>query len=430
VELKNVVVVEGCRIPFQRSGTGYQDLSAYDLGRLAVKGLMYKTQLSRKDVQCVIMGIVVGDVNTSNIAREIALGAGLDKSVPGYTITMACISSSRAITNAVDLIQTGKANIVIAGGTDTVSDFPIRFQKKLRQKLLGASKYRSLWDYRKLFIGLKFGDILPEIPNITEFSTKLSMGQSCERIAARIGATRQEQDEYACRSHTLALKARKENLLQDEIYPVRVPPKFSTVSEDNGMREDATMEKLCQLKPSFVKKYGTITAGNSSFFTDGASAVLLMDEQTALSLGYKPKAIVRNYIYTGHDPLDELLLGPAFAIPKLLDQAGLSLSNIGVFEIHEAFAAQMVACLKCLASDQFAQNYLGKSSKVGEIPLEKLNPYGGSLSLGHPFGATGGRLVTTAANRLIKENQQFALVAACAAGAMGNAILLERYPKS
>ena len=425
--LRKVVVVDGCRIPFQRSGTGYKDLIAYDLGRLALKGLLHRTQLHRKQIDCVIMGTVVADVTTSNVAREITLGADLGHDIPAYTITMACISSNRAVTDAVEMIACGRADVVIAGGTDTVSDFPIRFRKQFRKRLLASSKYRSLWDFRKFLRGLRFKDLLPEIPDITEFSTNLSMGQSCERIAAKIGVTREEQDEYALRSHSLAAKADKDGRLRKQIYPLRAAPKFQTIQEDNGIRHDSSLEKLQKLRPAFERKYGTITAGNSSFLTDGASAVVLMAEEVAKSSGYRPHAYVRDYCYTGHDPLDELLLGPAFAVPKLLDSSQLKLSDIDVFEFHEAFAAQVLAVLKCLDSNSFAAQYLQKGEKVGEIPLDKLNTMGGSLSIGHPFGATGARLVMTAAQRLQQEDGQLALIASCAAGAQGHAMVLERY---
>jgi len=423
---RDVVVVDGCRIPFQKSGTGYQDLISYDLGKLAVKGLLHKTQLDAKKIDHLIMGTVIADVTTSNLAREVALSVGIGNSVPAHTITMACISSNMAFTEAVNLIKTGEADIVIVGGADTLSDFPIRYRKKFRKNLMGASKYRSLWDFRKLFRGLKLRDLLPEVPNIAEFSTGLSMGKSCERIAAAAGATRQEQDQYALLSHQRAAQAYKDGKFTDEIYPVRVPPKFRTVEKDNGFREDSSIEKLAKLRPTFVRKYGTITAGNSSFFTDGASAVLVMANETAEQLGYKPKAKVHSYVYTAHEPKDQLLLGPAFAVPKVLDKAGLKLSDVDVFEFHEAFAAQVVSVLKCLDSDKFAQKELGKSEKIGEVPMDKLNMWGGSLSLGHPFGATGTRLVTTAVNRLADEDGKFALIASCAAGAMAHAIILER----
>lgn len=422
-----VVFVEGCRIPFQKSGSGYKDLISYDLGRLALKGLLHKSHLDPQEIDSVIMGTVVSEVTTSNVAREILLGAALPQKIPAYTVTQACISANRAITGAVELIRSGMAKVVIAGGTDTLSDAPIRFPKSFRKKLMGAQKLKGVLDYIKFFLSFRPRDFFPEIPNIAEFSVGLTMGQSADRLTARLGVSRREQDEYALRSHQLAAKAYAEGHLQKEIYPVRIPPQFKTIDQDNLFRGDSSLEKLSKLRPAFVKKYGTITAGNASSLTDGASATLIMSEEKALALGYTPKAIIKDYIYTAHDPLEELLLGPAYAIPALLDRSGLGVKNIDVFEFHEAFAGQILSCLKSLDSEKFGRENLGKTSKFGEIPLDKLNNWGGSLSLGHPFGATGGRLVTTAANRLQQSDGRFAVVAACAAGAQSNAILLERW---
>jgi acetyl-CoA acyltransferase len=290
-----------------------------------------------------------------------------------------------------------------------------------------AQKYRGLTDFLKFPRGISLKDLFPEIPAIAEFSTGRSMGEDCDRLTARLGITREAQDEYAVRSHLGAARATSQGMFKKEIEPVRVPPDFRQIDLDNGFRADSTMEKMRRLRPAFVKKDGTATAGNSSFLTDGAAVVLLMEEEVALALGYKPMAWLRAYAYSAQDPQEELLLGPAYSVPKVLDRSGLSLSDIDVFEFHEAFAGQILANLHCLASDLFAQQKLGRSAKVGEVPIEKLNTLGGSLSLGHPFGATGARLITTAANRLIREDGEFALVASCAAGAMGNAILLERW---
>ncbi|RMI27575.1 MAG: acetyl-CoA C-acyltransferase [Calditrichaeota bacterium] len=425
--LRTAVLVEGCRIPFLRSNTEYKDLMAYDLARMAIKGLLSKTQLEPEQVQWVIMGNVIANYTTSNVAREAALAAGIPQRVPAFTVTLACVSANRAITSGVELIQTGQADVVIAGGTESLSDVPIRFRKRFRQKLIEAQKYRRPLEYLKFLKGLRLKDLLPEVPAIAEFSTGRTMGQDCDRMAGKFGVTRREQDEFALRSHHLAAKATEEGLLKDEVIPAYVPPEFRVVEKDNGIRGDSTLEKLSQLRPAFVKPYGTLTAGNSSYLTDGAAAVLLMAEETARALGYSPKARFVSYAYTAQDPQEELLLGPAYATPKALDAAGLTLKDIDVFEFHEAFAAQVLANLKCLNSDEFAREHLGREKRVGEVPLEKLNTWGGSLSLGHPFGATGARLVTTAANRLIKEDGQFALVASCAAGAVGNAIILERY---
>ncbi len=424
---RNAVFIDGGRIPFLKSGTDYKHLTAYDLARMALQSLLAKTQLDPRKVDWVIMGRVVGNLSNSNVARDAALAAGIPNHVPAVTVTLACVSANKAITDAINLIQTGQADVVIAGGTESLTDIPIQFRKKFRQKLIESQRYRKPLDWFNFVKGLRFNDFLPEIPAIAEFTTGRSMGQDCDRMAARLGVTREEQDQFAVRSHLNAAKATADGSLKTEIFPAAVPPKFSVVEQDNGVRGDTTLEKLAKLRPAFVKPYGTLTAGNSSFLTDGASAVLIMSEEAAKSMGFQPKAIFKGYAYSAQDPGEELLLGPAYASPKVLDKTGLSLKNIDVFEFHEAFAAQMVANLKCFNSDQFAKEKLGRDKKIGEVPEDKLNNWGGSLSIGHPFGATGGRLVTTAVNRLIKEDGQFALVAACAAGAVGNAMILERY---
>lgn len=425
---RNVVLVDGCRIPFQRSGTHYNDLMAYDLGRMAIKGLLSRNAIPPESIDRVIMGTVIQEVKTSNVARESALGAGIPNTVPAFTTTMACISSNQAIASGIDLIRSGQAKIILASGTETMSDIPVRFKKKFRQKVLEARKYKSPLDFLKFFKGLGFKDFLPELPAIAEFSTGEVMGESADRMAARFGVSREDQDEYAMRSHHLAAKATREGLLDQEVIPAKVPPGFEVVEEDNGFREDTSMEKLAKLRPAFIKPHGTVTAGNASFLTDGASASFIMEEQTALEMGLKPKAYLREYNFVSQDPGEELLLGPAYAIPKVLKAMGLDLGDMDVFELHEAFAGQVLSVLTALNSQQFAKNSLGRDSRVGEIPMEKLNTWGGSLSLGHPFGATGVRLVTTAANRLIHEDGTFALVSACAAGGQGHAIVLERYP--
>jgi len=294
--------------------------------------------------------------------------------------------------------------------------------------MLQSRKVKSPVGYLNLLSGLKLADLAPEAPAVAEFSTNETMGQSADRLAAAFDVSRRDQDEYALRSHTLALKATKEGLLSD-IIPVRSPKTGELVVSDNGIRVEA-LEKLLSLKPAFIKTHGTVTAANASFLTDGGSAVLLMSEEKAKELGYKPKAYLRDFVYVAQDPKDQLLLGPSFATPRVLEKAGLTLKDIDVFEFHEAFAGQILANLKALDSDYFARTHMGRSERFGRIPLEKFNLWGGSLSIGHPFGATGGRLVTTAANRLIKENGKYALLAACAAGGQAHAMIVERYPGS
>jgi len=423
----NAVLVDGIRTPFLKSGTDYNDLMAYDLGRYAIQGLLARNDVDPATIDRVIMGNVIQEIKTSNVARESALGAGIPNTVPAFTIALACISSNQAIASGVDLIRSGQSKIILAGGTETMSDIPVRFKKKFRQKVLEARKYKSPLDFLKFLKGLRPKDLLPELPAIAEFSTGETMGKSADRMSARFGISRNDQDEFAMRSHHMAAKATAEGLLDQELFPVKVPPKFNVTEKDNGFRADTSMEKLAKLRPAFIKPHGTITAGNSSFLTDGASACFVMEEQTALSLGLKPKAYLREYNFVSQDPKDELLLGPAYATPKVLDQMNLSLSDIDVFEIHEAFAGQVLSVLAALDSDEFAKKSLNRDSKVGAIPMEKINTTGGSLSLGHPFGATGARLVTTAANRLHREDGKYALVTACAAGGQGHAIILEKY---
>ena len=420
------VLVDGCRLPFQRSGTAYMDLMAYDMGRMVLKHLITRTGIAPSDVDRVIMGSVIQDVQTSNVARESALGAGIPKHVPAFTVTMACISSNQAITSGVDLIRGGQADFIIAGGTETLSDPPIRVKRKVRKKLFEARKYKSPTEYLKLLKGLSPSDLVPESPSIAEYSTGEVMGESADKLAAMFDISREAQDEYALRTHQRAAAARDDGRFAKEIVPATVPPDFEPITEDNTIRDDTSMEKLRDLSPSFVKPYGTVTAGNSSPLTDGASATLLTSAEQAEALGLEPKATLGTYTYVAQDPGTELLLGPAYAIPQVLDAAGLALDDIDVFEIHEAFAGQLLAVLEALRSPTFAEDRLNRSSAVGEIPMDKLNTRGGSISLGHPFGATGARLVTTAANRLHEEDGEWALVSACAAGGQGHAMLVRR----
>ena len=424
---KTPVFIDGGRLPFQRAGTTYTNLLSYDLGRMALRGLLARTGLDAGVLDRVIMGSVIQNVETSNVAREAALGAGIPHDVPAFTVSMACISSNQALTSAADLIRTGQADAVLAGGTEMLSDIPQQFNKNVRKKLFEARKYKSPRDYLNLLKGLSPSDLLPQVPSIAEFSTGETMGASADKLAAKFGVSREEQDEYALRSHQKAAEARRRGLLTDEIVPATVPPDFEPVTEDNGIREDTSLDKMSKLAPAFVKPYGTVTAGNASPLTDGASAALLLSEEKADALGYRPSAYLRNYLYVSQDPGDELLLGPALAMPRVVEAAGLSFDDIDVFELHEAFAGQVLAVLRALESASFARDRLDTSTPPGPVPMDRLNTWGGSISLGHPFGATGVRLVTTAVHRLHEEDGRYALVAACAAGGQGHALLLERY---
>ncbi|TKS76355.1 Trifunctional enzyme subunit beta, mitochondrial TP-beta 3-ketoacyl-CoA thiolase [Collichthys lucidus] len=438
--VKNIVLVEGVRTPFLMSGTTYADLMPHDLARAALQGLLHRTAVPKDAVDYIVYGTVIQEVKTSNVAREAALGAGFSDKIPAHTVTMACISSNQAMTSAVGLIASGQCDAVVAGGVEFMSDVPIRHSRKMRKTMLSLNKAKTLGQRLSLIGSIRMAHLSPELPAVAEFSTAETMGHSADRLAAAFGVSRLEQDEFALRSHTLAKKAQDAGLLQD-VIAFKVPGR-DIVSKDNGIRP-SSMQQMAKLKAAFVKPHGTVTAANSSFLvntnahirpqgslrTDGASAVLIMSEEKALAMGYKPKCYLRDFVYVSQDPKDQLLLGPTYGTPKVLERAGLTMNDIDVFEFHEAFAGQIMANLKAMDSDWFGQTYLGRKSKVGTPPMEKFNLWGGSLSLGHPFGATGCRLVTTVAHRLQKEGGQYGLVAACAAGGQGHAMVIEAYPQ-
>lgn len=425
--MKKVVFIDGVRTPFLKSGTDYMDLMSYQLGQFAIKGLVDRTGIDVNEVDRVILGNVISNVRTENVAREAAVTAGIPVKAPANTVKQACISANQAIANAVDSIQLGRADVIIAGGTENTSDTPIGYTKEMRKKLFAAQKLSKPMEYAKFAMTLRPADFLPDRPSVSEFITGRTMGQDCEILAQKFGVKREEQDEFAAASHQNAAKAFEQGYLHD-IVPVQLPPNFTPITKDNGVRGDTTVEKISKLKPAFDKYVGTITAANASFLTDGATAVLLTSEDKAKELGLKPKAEIVDYAFTGGDLYEELLLGPAYSIAEVLKRTGLTIDDIDVFEIHEAFAGQVLANLNALASAEWCKKQLGLDQPIGRIPKNKINNWGGSLSIGHPFGATGGRLLTMAANRLQhKEGSKYALLAACAAGAHGHAMIIKKY---
>lgn len=424
--MQKVVVIDGCRTPFLRSGTDYMDLLSYQLGGFAIKGLLNKTGIDPNLIDGVIMGNVISNVKTPNVAREAALTGGVPDKVPCRTVSQACISANRAIGDACLEIMTGRSDIIIAGGIDHTSDSPIQFPRKMRKKLFNAQRLKTMGDNIKFITSLRISDFIPERPAVAEYTTNRVMGQDCDIMAARFEISREEQDKFAVRSHQLAAKAHEAGYLPAEMVDVSLPPKFKVINRDNGIRGGSTLEKVAKLRPAFDRKFGTLTAANSSFLTDGASAVLVMSEAKAKELGFTPKAEVVDFVFTGQRLDDELLLGPAYAVSKLLQRQNMTFDDLDIIEFHEAFAGQILSNLKALASDDFAIKNLGRDKAVGTVPMDKFNLWGGSLSIGHPFGATGGRLVTTTCNRLEKENGTYGILAACAAGAHGHAMLLKK----
>jgi len=388
---------------------------------------MQRSGIEPADVNELVFGNVIPSVKAPNIAREIILGTGLPRKIPGFSVSKACASANQAITSAADMISRGYADTVIAGGAESLSDVPILFSKKFADALVSASKQKSLGGKLGAFSKIRPRDLAPDAPAIAESTTGLSMGESAEKMAKANGITREAQDKFALQSHLRAAAATGSGRFKDEVMPVVVPPSFDNVVEtDNLIRGDSTLEAMAKLRPVFDRKYGTITAANASPLTDGAAAVLLMSEEKAKALGIKPIGFIRSYAYAATDPFDQLLQGPVFALPTALDRAKLKLEEIGVIEMHEAFAAQVLSNIQWIGSKKIAQEKLGRSEPVGQIDPEKINRTGGSIALGHPFGATGARIVTTVCNELQRSGEQYGLVTVCAAGGIGVAMVLER----
>lgn len=419
---KNVVLIDGVRTPFAHSQTVYKELMAYQLQREAFISLIKRTGVPKESIDYIISGSVIQENKTSNIAHEAAATAGIPSNIPCATTTLACISSNHAITTAMGYIHMGIYDTAICGGVETMSDVPIRISRSARQLALELNKAKSMGQMAATLLKLRPKHFSFDLPAVAEFTSGETMGHSADRLTQSFQINRKDQDEYALRSHSLADKATKEKLLTD-VDGVFVYKRGYAV-EDNGIRP-SSMEKMSKLKAAFIKPYGTVSAANSSFLTDGASACLITSDEKAKQLGLKPKAVLRDFIYTKADAKDQCLLGPSYAIPRLLNKNKLTMKDIDVVEMHEAFAGQVLSNLAAMDSDYFNENYT-KTKKVGRPDLKKLNAWGGSLSLGHPFGATGIRLVTTAANRLAHENGKLAIVAACAAGGHGHAMLIER----
>lgn len=392
-------MVDGVRTPFLMSGTKYSKMMPHELARHSLLELLRKTGVNKEIIEHITYGTVIQEVKTSNIAREAALSAGFSDKTPAHTVTMACISSNAAMTTGIGLIASGTYDVVLAGGVEFMSDVPIRHSRKMRALMLKANKAKTPVQMLQLLASIRPSFLVPELPAVAEFSSGETMGHSADRLAAAFKVSRQEQDDYALRSHTLAKEAETKGYLTD-LVPIQVSGVDALIDKDNGIRV-STKEQLGKLKPAFIKPHGTITAANASFLTDGASACLITTEAKAKELGLKPKAYLRDFLYVSQDPVNQLLLGPAYGIPKILKKAGLTTKDIDSWEIHEAFAGQIVANLKALDSDWFCKTYLGLNEKFGSIDLSKWNNWGGSLSIGHPFAATGVRLCMHTVNYLI-----------------------------
>jgi len=421
-----VAIVAGVRTPFARSGTVFGDVPAVALARHAAKELLYRAEIDGRAIDQVIFGQVITSVLAPNVAREVSLLPQLPPSVPAYSLNRACASSAQAVQNAATEIMHGHADVVIAGGVESLSDIPILHSRRFSRILVEASKAKSLGQRLAAFSRARPRDLVPVSPAIAEPSTGESMGQSAEKMAKENGISREDQDRVALQSHARAAAATADGRLTAEIVPWLGGRNLDEITTtDNGIRTDTSLEALAKLKPVFDRRYGSVTAGNSSPLTDGASAVLLMAEEKAEALGYEPLAFVRSWAVAAVDPGWQLLMGPAFAVPKALERAGIGWSELGLVEIHEAFAAQVLSNVQAWGSRAWAER-LGLPGPVGEVDWSRTNVMGGSIAIGHPFAATGARIITSLANEMKRRDVQFGLVSICAQGGMGYAMVLER----
>jgi len=425
--MERIAIVDGIRTPFSKMGANFNNLSAQELGRIAARELIERLSLDVKLIDEVIFGCVGQPADAANIARVIALLAGVPKSTPAFTVHRNCASGIESVVQAAIKIKAGEGSCYLTGGTESMSNIPFYFSKEYQEILTEVSRAKTLPARLQAFAKIRPQHFLaPKIGlqlGLTDPFCGLNMGQTAEVLAKEFGITRQSQDEFSLASHQKAIAARA--ILREEIVPVIPGPKYKeAVMDDNGPREGQTIEALAKLKPFFEKGTGTVTAGNSSQITDGACAILVISESRAKELGMKPLGYLRSFAFAGVEP-SRMGIGPAHAIPMALKKAGMKLSDMQAVEINEAFAAQVLACERALSSDKFTKEF-GFEGYTGTIDPAKLNVHGGAIALGHPVGTTGARLILTMLKHLNRNNLNAGVVSLCIGGGQGAAVVLER----
>ncbi|MGD8328187.1 MAG: thiolase family protein [Acidobacteriota bacterium] len=424
----SAVITHGLRTPYVKIGTVLRVVSAVELGRQLVVRLLQEAALDPARIDEVIIGCAGNPIDAANIARVIALRAELPQSVPALTVQRNCGSGLQAITGAVERIRAGRARVILAGGVESMSSYPLLFSRAAQRKFAALAGTRSLGSRIAALARFRPRDFAPRIGleiGLTDPVCGLNMGETAEVLAREYDIDRAAQDEYALRSHRRAVAAEADGRFAAERIPVALPPSFEeTVGSDVGPRPDQSLAALGRLRPAFAPD-GTVTAGNACMVTDGAAAVLVMEESVAAELGYAPLGRVVGHSWAGCSPR-RMGLGPCYATPPALDEAGLTLADIDVVELNEAFAAQVLACLRCFASDEFARSELGRQRAVGELDPERLNVNGGAIALGHPVGSTGARLVITLLHEMARRDAHTGLATLCIGGGQGGAVVLRR----
>ncbi|MCW8995001.1 MAG: thiolase family protein [Psychromonas sp.] len=425
---QRLAIIEGYRSPFCKAGGVFKDMPADQLGAVIVRELMAHSSLAYSDIDEVIIGNVAQPAHAANIARVIALQGGFAAQTVAHTVNRNCASGMESMTTAANKIFAGEIAVAVVGGVESMSQIPLLFNPKMSDffiKLMAAKKpldkLSSLLSFRlgflKPIIGIELG--------LTDPVCGLNMGETAELLTREFAISREEQDSFALLSHQRAAQAQQQGLLAEEIIPVPVAPNYKTVQhQDNGPRADQTMEALAKLRPYFDRLAGSITVGNACPLTDGAVAFTVMAESMALQRGLKPLGYLRDYSYAGLDNA-RMGLGPVYATSELMKKTALTLADFDLIELNEAFAAQVIANERAFASVQFAQKYLHRETALGEIDREKLNVNGGAIALGHPVGATGGRLLLTLLHELRRRGLQRGLTTLCIGGGQGAALVVE-----
>jgi acetyl-CoA C-acetyltransferase/acetyl-CoA acyltransferase len=429
---RSVVLVAGVRTPFAKAGTALKDTPAAELGRIAVQELLARTEIDPKRLDEVVLGNCGTPSDAPNLARVSALEAGVPRSVPAFTVHRNCASGLEAIAQAAAKIGAGQADAVIAGGAESMSNYPVMYGPALTDAFAASARAKSVPGRLAPFLRLKPADFTPRVAimeGLTDPVSGLNMGETAEVLAREFGITREEQDAFALRSHERTIAAQDAGRLADETVPMYPAPSFEPIVHDVGPRRGQSLEQLAKLKPFFDRRNGTVTVGNACPVTDGAAAMLVMDEAAARAAGYRPLGRVRSWAFAGLEP-ERMGLGPAFATPLALERAGLRLSDVDLIEMNEAFAAQVLANLRAFESDAFAKERLGRDKALGAIDPERLNVNGGAIALGHPVGVSGTRLVLTLLHELRRRGGGIGLATLCVGGGQGAAMIVESMPEA
>ena len=422
---ERIAIVAGLRTPFAKMASYFHGVPAVDLGKMVVNEMLVRHNLSVNEVEQLVYGQVVQMPEAPNIAREIVLGTGMNVHTDAFSVSRACATSFQSTVSIAEAMMAGNISVGIAGGADSTSVSPIGVSKNLARALVDLQKTKTLGQKWQVLKKLGIKDLLPVPPAVAEYSTGLSMGQTAEQMAKTHQISRQAQDELAHRSHTLAAQSWNEGKLANEVMTAYAEPYKGALERDNNIRFDSKLESYAKLRPVFDKKHGSVTAANATPLTDGASAIIMMTEGKAKALGYKPLGYLKSYAWAAIDVWEDMLMGPSYATPIALDRAGMTLQDLTLIEMHEAFAAQTLANLKMFASDKFAQEKLGRSKATGEVDMDKFNVMGSSLAYGHPFAATGTRMITQMLNELNRRGGGTGLLTACAAGGLAAAMIVE-----